>query len=177
MTISDLPVSSPPRRVPRRVPGPLTELMVPRSRFKAHAEQVLLAVIILVPLAALVAAIPLLWGRWISWRDVVLMVVLYAITGHGVTVGFHRYLTHGAFKAKRALRVALAVAGSMAVEGPVIRWVADHRRHHAYSDDEGDPHSPWKYGARLRSAAQGDVPRSHRMAVRHRADRPAAFRP
>ncbi|HEX4016510.1 MAG TPA: acyl-CoA desaturase [Frankiaceae bacterium] len=123
---------------------PLTS--VPRSRFKAHAEQVLLAVIILVPLAAVVAAVPLLWDRWISYRDVVLMVVLYAITGHGVTVGFHRYLTHGAFKAKRALRVALAVAGSMAVEGPVIRWVADHRRHHAYSDTAGDPHSPWHYG-------------------------------
>lgn len=145
MTISDLPLTSrPPLRVPRRPHLPLTS--VPRSRFKAHAEQVLLATIILVPLAAVVAAVPLLWNRWITWRDVVLMVVLYAITGHGVTVGFHRYLTHGAFKAKRALRVALAVAGSMAVEGPVIRWVADHRRHHAFSDSAGDPHSPWING-------------------------------
>jgi stearoyl-CoA desaturase (delta-9 desaturase) len=118
----------------------------PRSWFKARAEQVLLGVIIAVPLAALVAAIPLAWGRWIHWRDVILMVILYAISGHGITIGFHRYLTHRAFKAKKALRVALAIAGSLAVEGPVIRWVADHRRHHAYSDQEGDPHSPWKYG-------------------------------
>jgi stearoyl-CoA desaturase (delta-9 desaturase) len=80
---------------------------------------------------------------------------MYMITGHGVTVGFHRYLTHGAFKAKRALRVALAVCGSMAIEGPVIRWVADHRRHHAYSDRDGDPHSPWRYGENLRSLVKG----------------------
>jgi stearoyl-CoA desaturase (delta-9 desaturase) len=118
----------------------------PRSWVKARAEQLLLAVIIIVPLTAVAAAVPLLWGRWISWRDIVLMVLLYAITGHGITVGFHRYLTHGAFKAKRALRVGLAVAGSMAVQGPVIRWVADHRRHHAFSDADGDPHSPWRYG-------------------------------
>jgi stearoyl-CoA desaturase (Delta-9 desaturase) len=145
VTVSDIaPLSSllsPPRAVPS---GEMT--MAPRSWFKARAEQLLLGVIIVVPLAAVVAAVPLLWNRWITWRDVVLMFALYALTGHGITIGFHRYLTHGAFKAKKALRVALAVAGSMAVEGPVIRWVADHRRHHAYSDADGDPHSPWKYG-------------------------------
>jgi stearoyl-CoA desaturase (delta-9 desaturase) len=150
MTISDLPVTGAP---PVRAPRPLSS--VPGSRLKARAEQVTLGVIILVPLAAVVAAVPLLWGRWIHWRDVVLMVVLYAITGHGVTVGFHRYLTHRAFKAKRALRVALAVAGSMAVQGPVIRWVADHRRHHAFSDAEGDPHSPWIYGRGFWPLAKG----------------------
>lgn len=64
----------------------------------------------------------------------------------GVTVGFHRYFTHGAFRAHRALRIALAVAGSMAVQGPIQHWVADHRRHHAYADLEGDPHSPWLFG-------------------------------
>jgi stearoyl-CoA desaturase (delta-9 desaturase) len=127
----------------------------PRSRFKARAEQVTLATIIVVPLAAVLAAVPLAWGRWISYRDIVLMVVLYAITGHGITVGFHRYFTHGAFKAKKALRVALAIAGSMAVEGPVIRWVADHRRHHAFSDAEGDPHSPWRYGRSSRALIKG----------------------
>src|SRR5689334_6516993 len=98
--------------------------MAPGSWVKARAEQVLLGVIIVLPIAALGAAVPLLWGRWITWRDVLLMWVFYFLTGHGITVGFHRYLTHGAFKAKKALRVALAVAGSMAVQGPVIRWVA-----------------------------------------------------
>lgn len=136
-----------------RGPRPLTT--APRSRANARAEQVTLGAFIVVPLLAVIAAIPLLWGRWITWRDVVIAFVLYAVTGHGVTVGFHRYLTHGAFKARRALRVALAVAGSMAIEGPVIRWVADHRRHHAFSDKEGDPHSPWRYGESLRSLVKG----------------------
>ncbi len=74
------------------------------------------------------------------------MVVFYTVAVLGVTVGFHRMFTHGSFKAKRGLRVGLAVAGSLAIEGPIIRWVADHRRHHAFSDREGDPHSPWRYG-------------------------------
>ena len=125
------------------------------GRFKARAEQVLLGALILIPFAALVAAVPVAWGRWIHWRDVVIAVVLYAISGHGITVGFHRYFTHGAFKAKKALRIGLAVAGSLAVEGPVIRWVADHRRHHAFSDKEGDPHSPWRYGHSSRALLKG----------------------
>jgi len=66
----------------------------------------------------------------------------YVLAGVGVTVGFHRYLTHGSFKTGRPLRMALAVAGSLPIEGPVIQWVADHRRHHAFADREGDPHSP-----------------------------------
>ena len=85
----------------------------------------------------------------------VLSFVFYAISGHGITVGFHRYFTHGSFKAGRGTRVALAIAGSLAVEGPVTRWVADHRRHHAYSDKEGDPHSPWRYGENFRALCKG----------------------
>ena len=80
---------------------------------------------------------------------------MYAVTGHGITVGFHRYFTHGSFKAKRPLRIGLAVAGSMAIEGPVIRWVADHRKHHKFSDKEGDPHSPWRYGETLPALLKG----------------------
>jgi len=80
---------------------------------------------------------------------------MYAVTGHGITVGYHRYFTHGSFKANRGTRVALAVAGSMAIEGPITRWVADHRRHHAFSDKDGDPHSPWRYGTDLRSLLKG----------------------
>ncbi|HVW80774.1 MAG TPA: acyl-CoA desaturase [Mycobacteriales bacterium] len=126
-----------------------------RSKAAARAEQVILLVVIAVPLAAVVAAIPVAWGWGLGWRDIIIAFVMYAISGHGITVGFHRYFTHGAFKAKRALRVALAIAGSLAIEGPVIRWVADHRRHHAYSDREGDPHSPWKYGENLRALIKG----------------------
>jgi stearoyl-CoA desaturase (delta-9 desaturase) len=76
------------------------------------------------------------------WRDLALAVVLYLVTGHGVTVGFHRLFTHRSFKAARPLELGLAVAGSLAVQGSLLSWVAIHRRHHAYSDRAGDPHSP-----------------------------------
>jgi len=94
------------------------------------------------PLVAVAAGTPFLWGHVIHLRDVIVAVVLYAVTGHGITVGFHRMFTHRSFKANRALKVALAVAGSMAVEGSVVSWVAAHRRHHVFSDQPGDPHSP-----------------------------------
>jgi stearoyl-CoA desaturase (delta-9 desaturase) len=99
-----------------------------------------------IPFLALLAAVPVAWGGWLSWTDIVLAVGFYLISGVGVTAGFHRYLTHGSYKARRPLRIALAVAGSLAVQGNVTQWVADHRRHHAFSDVEGDPHSPWRYG-------------------------------
>jgi stearoyl-CoA desaturase (Delta-9 desaturase) len=110
---------------------------------------------IVVPFLALLLAIPMAWGGFLGWADVFLFVVMYTITALGITVGFHRYFTHGSFKANRPLRIALAVAGSYAVEGPVDRWVADHRRHHAFSDKDGDPHSPWRYGERPRDIARG----------------------
>ncbi len=132
---------------------PLQDL--PTTEFKARWEQVALALFIVVPLAAVVASVFVLWGHGITWRDVVISAVMYAVTGHGITVGFHRYLTHGSFKARRPVRIALAVAGSMAIEGPVTRWVADHRRHHAFSDKDGDPHSPWRYGTSFRALAKG----------------------
>jgi stearoyl-CoA desaturase (Delta-9 desaturase) len=112
-------------------------------------------IFILVPFAALIAAVPLAWGWGLTWVDVILAVVFFELTGHGVTIGYHRFFTHGSFKAKRPLKVALAVAGSMAVQGPPIIWVADHRRHHAFSDKEGDPHSPWLFGTGPIALAKG----------------------
>jgi stearoyl-CoA desaturase (delta-9 desaturase) len=112
-------------------------------------------VFILVPFAALIAAIPLAWGWGLTWVDVILAVVMFELTGHGVTIGYHRFFTHGSFKAKRPLKVALAIAGSMSVQGPPIIWVADHRRHHAFSDKEGDPHSPWLFGTGPIAIAKG----------------------
>lgn len=126
------------------------------GRSKGNGEQILLYLFVLLPLAALIAAVPLAWqGGWLSWTDVILMVVFYVISVLGVTVGYHRHFTHGSFKAKQPLRVALAVAGSMSVEGSVIQWVADHRRHHAYSDRDGDPHSPWRYGTTAGALLKG----------------------
>ena len=132
---------------------PLQQL--PSTRTQARWEQFALAVFIVVPLLAIAAAGFVVWGHGLSLTDVALSAVFYTVTLHGITVGFHRYFTHGSFKANRALRIGLAVAGSLAIEGPVTRWVADHRRHHAYSDAEGDPHSPWRYGNDFRSLCKG----------------------
>ncbi len=122
---------------------------------KGRGEQVALYAFVIIPFLAFAAAIPVAWGWGMSWVDVALFVVFYVISGLGITVGFHRHFTHGSFKAVTPLRVALAVAGSLAIEGPVIRWVADHRRHHAFSDREGDPHSPWRYGETLPALMKG----------------------
>jgi stearoyl-CoA desaturase (Delta-9 desaturase) len=95
-----------------------------------------------VPPIGLLFAMGLLWGVALHPVDVIVLVVLYALTGLGITVGLHRLFTHRSFEASRGVQAVLAVLGSMAVEGFVIDWVADHRCHHAHSDVEGDPHSP-----------------------------------
>jgi stearoyl-CoA desaturase (delta-9 desaturase) len=128
---------------------------VPGTTTMARWEQFALGIFIVVPLLGVFAAGFVLWGTGLSWIDVVLSVVFYVITLHGITVGFHRYFTHGSFKSNRVVRVALAIAGSMAIQGPVARWVADHRRHHAFSDEEGDPHSPWRYGGGFKGLTKG----------------------
>ncbi len=122
---------------------------------KGWLEQATLALFILVPLIAVAAIVPVTWGWGLHWRDVVIALFFYLLTGFGITVGFHRYFTHGSFRAKRPLRIALGVMGSLAVEGPLIRWVADHRKHHKYSDQEGDPHSPWAYGDSVGGLTKG----------------------
>ncbi|MGI5352877.1 acyl-CoA desaturase [Streptomyces sp. CA-250714] len=122
---------------------------------RRSAEQIALLLFITVPFVALVAAVPLAWGWGVSWLDLGLLVAMYYIGCHGITIGFHRYFTHGSFKAKRPLRIALAVMGSLAVEGPLVRWVADHRKHHKFSDAEGDPHSPWRYGETIPALMKG----------------------
>ena len=118
-------------------------------------QRFMVGLFVAVPLVALVAAVPLLWGWGLGWHDVVIALVFYVVSGLGITVGYHRYFTHGSFKAKTGLRVALAIAGSLAIEGPVITWVSDHRRHHKYSDKEGDPHSPWRYGEDVKALSKG----------------------
>src|SRR5690348_6743356 len=87
-----------------------------------------LVLIVVVPFVALLAAVPVAWGWGLSWVDVALGLSFYLVAGFGVTVGFHRHFTHGSFKAVRWLRVTLAVAGTLALEGGVVQWVADHRR-------------------------------------------------
>jgi stearoyl-CoA desaturase (delta-9 desaturase) len=101
---------------------------------RTWGPQILVYLFVLAPMLALVVAVPVAWGWGLGWVDVALFVGSYFVSLLGVTVGYHRYFTHGAFKAKRWLRIGLAVMGSTAMQGPLLHWVADHRRHHAYSD-------------------------------------------
>lgn len=94
------------------------------------------------PLVGLAVGIWLFWGRGLGLRDLALAIAMYFLTGFGITIGFHRLLTHKAFVARRPLKITLIALGSMGYEGGPIEWVANHRRHHAFTDREGDPHSP-----------------------------------
>ena len=109
------------------------------------------------PFVVLAAVAPLAWHTdLLNWSDVAVFTVMYAISGLGITVGFHRLLTHRAFQTHRWMEYAFAIAGSLAVQGRVIDWVADHRKHHAHTDEEGDPHSPHAgQGAGIRGALRG----------------------
>ncbi len=118
-------------------------------------DRFLVGLFVVIPLLAVIAAVPLAWGWGLGWHDIVIALVFYVISGMGITVGFHRYFTHGSFKAVRGLKIAMAIAGSLAIEGEVLVWVADHRRHHKYSDKEGDPHSPWRFGNDWKALTKG----------------------
>ena len=96
----------------------------------------------LIPFAGFVVAVTLLWNTAVGWTNLFLLVGLYLLCGFGITIGFHRMLTHRAFEAVKPLKAALLILGSMAIQGPAITWAVDHRTHHANSDKEGDPHSP-----------------------------------
>jgi stearoyl-CoA desaturase (delta-9 desaturase) len=108
-----------------------------------------------VPPIGLIAAIVLLWNRAVGPLELALMVSLYVVTCLGVTLGYHRMFTHRAFESSRVFRAIIAVLGSMAVEGSVITWVADHRKHHTFTDQEGDPHSPHLAGPGFWGAVKG----------------------
>lgn len=97
---------------------------------------------VVVPFLATLAAIVLLWNQIVTAADLVIMAGMYLLTGLGITIGFHRLLTHRSFQTFKPIEYFFAIIGSMAVQGPVTTWVADHRKHHAHTDQEGDPHSP-----------------------------------
>jgi stearoyl-CoA desaturase (Delta-9 desaturase) len=118
-------------------------------------DRLLTVVVVVAPLGALIWATGRFWHHGIGWFDLALAASLYAISGFGITLGFHRLFTHHGFRARRWLRITLAVAGSLAVEGSLISWVSHHRRHHLYADKAGDPHSPYTdetgFGPQLRT--------------------------
>ncbi len=106
------------------------------------SERVVRTMVFGVPAVAIALGGWLAWGGALHWQDLVVLAITYALTGFGITVGYHRLFTHRSFKTTRVMRAVLAVLGSMAVEGPVVEWVATHRKHHRFSDHAGDPHSP-----------------------------------
>ncbi|MEA2167763.1 MAG: hypothetical protein QOF76_1063, partial [Solirubrobacteraceae bacterium] len=97
---------------------------------------------VVLPFLGVIAAVFMLWGSAVDGADLILLGVTYLVGGFGITIGFHRMLTHRAFQTSKPLEYAFAVAGSYALQGSVLDWVADHRKHHAHTDQEGDPHSP-----------------------------------
>jgi stearoyl-CoA desaturase (delta-9 desaturase) len=105
-------------------------------------DRIITGIVTIAPVLSLFLVGWQLWDSLLGWNDILVFLVLYVLTGLGVTVGFHRLFTHRAFKTTNSVRAAFAVLGSAAIEGPVISWVADHRKHHQFSDREGDPHSP-----------------------------------
>jgi stearoyl-CoA desaturase (delta-9 desaturase) len=120
----------------------------PETHTRAPAlERRITVVAVVLPFAGFLAAIWLLWGGAVTWLDLGILAVMYALVGFGVTIGFHRMLTHRSFRTSKPVEYFFAAAGSMSVQGPVINWVADHRKHHAHTDEEGDPHSPHLHAA------------------------------
>jgi len=112
-----------------------------RERTTRASQVVTLLAIVIPPLGLIVVAAGL-WGVALSWVDVAVFLILYVLTGLGTTVGYHRLFTHRSFETTKTVRAILAILGSMTIQGPVTQWVTDHRKHHALSDQDGDPHSP-----------------------------------
>ena len=129
-------------RSPVQAPAPEVPGVRVLDEKTARFQKRLVLVVTVLPFLGLIAAVWRGWGSGLGMLEVSLFMTMYLIAGFGVTVGYHRLFTHQSFQTKPWVRSAFAIAGSMAVQGPVIRWVADHRRHHAFSDRPGDPHSP-----------------------------------
>ncbi len=124
-------------------PSPAKKLTTVRPPGRTlRLERGLTLAVTILPFLGAAIGIPLLWNRGVKALDLSLFLIFYVLTGMGITVGFHRMLTHRSFETVKPIKVALAIAGSMALQGAVISWVADHRRHHAFTDKPGDPHSP-----------------------------------
>jgi stearoyl-CoA desaturase (delta-9 desaturase) len=119
-------------------------------------DRIITGAVTIVPILGLGLVGWQVWNEWLHVSDLIVLVICYLLTGFGVTVGFHRLFTHRAFKTSTPVRAILAALGSAAIEGPIVSWVADHRKHHVYSDVEGDPHSPHvDHGHGLKGALAG----------------------
>jgi stearoyl-CoA desaturase (delta-9 desaturase) len=153
---ADAALENPAGRPPARqlIDGPTPEeIQVPVLE---NLDRAVTGLITGVPPLLLGLAAWQMWNSSLHWRDVAIFLIMYVPVGLGITVGYHRLLTHRSFKTSSWMRGLLGVLGTMAVEGPLISWVADHRKHHAYSDRLGDPHSPHvDHGGGWRGALRG----------------------
>jgi stearoyl-CoA desaturase (delta-9 desaturase) len=147
------PPTSPPVFYDGRSPFP--DESIPEEAGTTALRAAVTMVLVVGPLLGLAAVAWMLWDRAFSSTDLAIAAVFYVVTGFGITLGFHRGLTHRGFRMSRPLQLVLVSAGSMAFEGAVIDWVATHRRHHAFTDRPGDPHSPYRYGTSLRGQVRG----------------------
>lgn len=120
-----------------------------------RSERALNSVATLAPTIAFALVVVFGWGHWLNATDAIVFLILWLVSGFGVTVGLHRLLTHRSFKTYRWLRYFWAWAGAMSLEGPLIQWVATHRKHHSFSDHDGDPHSPHGHGDGVSGAVKG----------------------
>ena len=164
--IDDLPISArvvagdvgpgPRSAVPKDSVPDATHLGVATERSSTSVlSRIVTLIAVIVPAGGVLSAAGLLWGVAFRPLDAVLFALFYALTGLGITVGYHRYFTHRSFEAVTAVRIALAVLGAMTLQGPLTQWVTDHRKHHARSDADGDPHSPHLAGPGLVGAVRG----------------------
>ncbi|MGD9696312.1 MAG: acyl-CoA desaturase [Thermoleophilia bacterium] len=135
-----------------RSPGPPIATVRARTSL---SSQIVTVIAVVVPPLGVLSAMGVLWGVAVRPVDVVLLVSLYVLCGLGITAGFHRLFAHRSFKATPAVRAAFAILGCMAVQGPLTQWVTDHRKHHALSDREGDPHSPHVHRGGIVGALSG----------------------
>jgi stearoyl-CoA desaturase (Delta-9 desaturase) len=150
---ADAPVAN--AAAPAPLDGPTAE---DRQETKNEAlDRFLTGTVTVVPFLALAIVARQAWGGWLRWSDIAVFFIMYLPLGLGITVGFHRLFTHRSFKAKAPVRATFAILGSMAIEGPIISWVADHRKHHAFSDKPGDPHSPHEHDGILRGLLHAHV--------------------
>jgi stearoyl-CoA desaturase (delta-9 desaturase) len=156
MTSSDVATAARPSVIVEPdLPGPGPEDV--QATENENLDRFLTGLVTVIPFFALGVVGWQVWSSLLSWSDIAVFAITYAFTALGVTVGFHRHFTHRSFKTKGPIRAALAIFGSAAIEGPIISWVADHRKHHAFSDREGDPHSPHGHDGVLRGLFHAHV--------------------
>src|SRR6266567_6915708 len=137
----------------------MTEAAIATVRERtSRVSQAVTLIAVLVPPLGLAAGMGLLWDTAFHWSDLGIMAAMYVVCAFGTTIGFHRYFTHKGFQARTAVKALLAILGCMTMQGPLTQWVTDHRKHHAFSDKEGDPHSPHAgYGEGARASFRGFV--------------------